>query len=115
MQLAHFFILDEIVRPRVGRQPVLVLKILAKGLEHRERQFRSVPGNLADKFSVAFYDRKVAIVHPYGPFEKAALSAQLFRPYLKNVRIELVELVLPRVCERVIRNFLGRYNEKWKL
>src|ERR1700719_5396709 len=56
MQLAPFFILDEIVRPRVGRQPVLVLKILAKCLEHREWQLRSVPGNLADEFSVTFYN-----------------------------------------------------------
>ena len=85
VHFARVPIFDIIIGTRVSGQPVFFLKVFPKCLEHRERHFHSISGNLAHEFPVAFYDRKIVIVHPHYALKIPVLPAQLFRLHLEDV------------------------------
>ena len=61
--------LEVIVGSRVGRKPVLTLKIFAESFEHCEGKLRSIACNLAHELAETLHDDEILIVHPNYPVE----------------------------------------------
>ena len=97
VQFVVFSGIEVPVRDDVRGKPVFLLKIFAINFEHVEGKAGAVLGGFGDEFAEGFHDGEIVIVHPDRALKIPTRPADLFRLHLKNVSVQVVELVLARV------------------
>src|ERR1700688_1122628 len=103
--------LQHIVRPRIGRKPVVPLDVFAKRFKTRKHVFLPVLLNVRNRFPISLYNLKVRIIHPDAPLKVPLVLLQFLGTDIENISIELIDGLAPNILDIVFGQFVAVQHE----